>query len=62
MSVFLLDCLGGVLLVSKLFSGVRWQVKSALMWGGNSSIDPGVSVFRWLMVVHCASFPALPFR
>ena len=52
---------GGGLLVSKLFSGARWQVQPALMWGGNSSIDPGVSFSggQWWCIVLVS--PALPF-
>ncbi|KAF3517892.1 hypothetical protein DY000_02062871 [Brassica cretica] len=43
-------------LASKLFSGARLQVKSALIWGGNSSIDSGASFFRWSMMVTSARF------
>ena len=43
-------------LVSKLFSGARFQVKPALMWGDNSSIDSGASFLRWLMMVTSARF------
>ncbi|KAF2535262.1 hypothetical protein F2Q68_00021681 [Brassica cretica] len=43
-------------LVSKLFFGARLQVKPALMWGGNSSIDSSASFFRWSMMVTSARF------